>query len=81
MQESEADHIGVFLMAFAGYQPTAAVEFWQQMEAATGARGGPPEFLSDHPSHATRIRQLRKWSVDARKAKIAFDQGRIAASR
>jgi metalloendopeptidase OMA1, mitochondrial len=77
-EESEADHIGVFLMAFAGYDSTKAVAFWQQMEQATGARGGPPEFLSDHPSHETRIRQLRKWSLDARKAKKAFDEGRIA---
>jgi len=80
MQESEADHIGVFLMAFAGYDPSAAVTFWQRMEQASGGRR-PPEFLSDHPSHATRIRQLRKWSGDARAARRAFDAGRIARSQ
>jgi Zn-dependent protease with chaperone function len=47
------------------------------MEAAGGGKERP-EFLSDHPSHATRVRQLRKWSGDARNAKKAFDAGRIA---
>ncbi len=81
LQESEADHIGVFLMAFAGYDPEKAVEFWRRMSQARGARGEPLEFLSDHPSHATRIRQLQRWAPAARAAKRAFDQGRIAGSR
>jgi metalloendopeptidase OMA1, mitochondrial len=75
-QESEADHIGVFLMAFAGYDPDAAVEFWLRMARLTSG-GQPPEILSDHPSHETRIRQLRAWAPKAKAAKQAFDEGRI----
>jgi len=61
--ESEADRIGLILMAQAGYDPQAAVPFWQRM-AARGS-GAPPEFLSTHPSHATRIDDLRKWLPEA----------------
>jgi predicted Zn-dependent protease len=79
MQESEADHIGIFLMTFAGYDPAKAVVFWQRMRQARGAKGGPPEFLSGHPSHETRIRDLQQWAPKARSAKKAFDEGRIAS--
>jgi len=58
-QESEADHIGLILMARAGYDPRAALAFWQRLEHAGG--GGPPEFLSTHPSHGTREQQIREW--------------------
>lgn len=78
MQESEADHIGVFLMAFAGYNPDVAVRFWQRMSHAHGRDGAPPEILSDHPSDARRIEDLRRWAPQARAAKEAFDEGRIA---
>lgn len=54
--ESEADEIGLMYMARAGYDPRASVEFWRRMDEA--GRGGPPEFLSTHPSHGTRIQQL-----------------------
>lgn len=77
-QESEADKIGVFLMPFAGYDPDAAVEFWQRMQRATGGGGGMPEILSDHPNHGTRVRDLRKWAPKAQAAKKAYDEGRIA---
>jgi metalloendopeptidase OMA1, mitochondrial len=76
-QESEADHIGVFLMAFAGYDPDQAVTFWRRMESLGGGRE-PPEFLSDHPNHETRVQQLREWAPKARAAKQAFDEGRVA---
>ncbi len=57
--ESEADLIGLDRMAAAGFDPRASVPLWQNMEAASkGAR--PPEFLSTHPSPATRIRDLEK---------------------
>jgi predicted Zn-dependent protease len=78
MQESEADHIGLFLMTFAGYDPDEAVRFWQRMHAAVGANGRPPEFLSDHPSDERRIHDLREWAPKARAAKKAFDEGRVA---
>jgi metalloendopeptidase OMA1, mitochondrial len=76
-QESEADHIGVFLMTFAGYDPNQAVAFWQRMERLSGGRE-PPEFLSDHPGHETRVQQIREWVPKSRAAKQAYDQGRIA---
>jgi predicted Zn-dependent protease len=76
-QESEADHIGVFLMAFADYDPNEAVEFWLRMQQATGD-SGVPELLSDHPTNRRRIEQLRKWAPQAKEAKRAFDEGRIA---
>ncbi len=60
LQESEADHIGLFLMTFAGYDPDQAVVFWERMHAM-GVAGRPPEFLSDHPSDDYRIRSLRSW--------------------
>jgi metalloendopeptidase OMA1, mitochondrial len=62
-QESEADHIGLLLMAQAGYDPREAVDFWQRMERKGG--GGTPEFLSTHPSHGTRVKQLSEWMPEA----------------
>jgi len=55
--ESEADAIGLHYMARAGYDPRESIGFWQRMESAGGAQ--PPEFLSSHPSHGTRIEQLQ----------------------
>lgn len=79
MQESEADHIGVFLMTFAGYDPAQAVAFWEKMLRMRG--GGPPEFLSDHPSDERRVQAIREWVPKARAAKKALDEGRIAPAR
>jgi predicted Zn-dependent protease len=62
-QESEADHIGLLLMAAAGYDPTEAVDFWQRMARLGQSRA--PEFLSTHPSHGRRIQQLRGWMPEA----------------
>src|SRR4051812_31631250 len=56
--ESEADRMGLYLMAAAGYDSHATVAFWERMQAATKGGGGTPEFMSTHPSHETRIRDL-----------------------
>lgn len=80
-QESEADHIGAFLMPFAGYDPLRTPDFWRRMHSARGRNGEPPEFLSDHPSDDRRIRDLEKWARDALAAKRAYDQGDIAPAR
>lgn len=61
--ESEADHVGIILAAMAGYDPREAVHLWQRMEQAGG--GQPPEFLSTHPNHGTRIKQLEEWMPEA----------------
>lgn len=76
-QESEADHIGIFLMTFAGYDPDQAVAFWQEMEAASGPTS-MPAILSDHPSDASRLRQIQEWIPMAKAAKRAYDEHRIA---
>jgi predicted Zn-dependent protease len=76
-QEAEADHIGLFLMTFAGYDPAEAVRFWERMAQATAGQQRLPEILSDHPSDAHRIQNMRNWVPRARAAKQAFDEGRI----
>ena len=61
--ESEADYIGLLLTAQAGYDPREALKVWEQMEQAS--KGQPPEFMSTHPSHGTRIKQLQGWMPEA----------------
>ena len=56
LQESEADLLGLDLMAKAGFDPRQSMELWRNMDRAGGAQ--PVEFLSTHPSHATRMQDL-----------------------
>lgn len=56
--ESEADYMGLVFMTIAGYNPDVAVGFWQKMSAGSG--GSVPEFMSTHPSDATRIADIEK---------------------
>jgi predicted Zn-dependent protease len=79
-QESEADHIGLFLMTFAGYNPDEALVFWKRMERISSGRQ-LPEILSNHPSDRRRIEQLRAWIPQVKAAREAFKQGRIAQPR
>jgi predicted Zn-dependent protease len=62
--ESEADHVGLFLMAAAGFDPKETVRFWERMRKMSSG-GRTPEFLSTHPSHETRIRDLTNWIPQA----------------
>jgi predicted Zn-dependent protease len=62
--ETEADLIGLRIMAIAGYDPDQAAELWKRMKA--NSQGAPPEFLSTHPSNDTRINNLMKWAPEAK---------------
>ncbi len=63
--ESEADRIGINLMAIAGYDPDEASKLWERMAAQSGGQS-QPEFLSTHPSNETRINNLRQWAPEAK---------------
>jgi predicted Zn-dependent protease len=56
IHESEADVLGLNLMAQAGFDPKASIALWQNMSRGNAEQ--PPEFLSTHPSHETRINDL-----------------------
>lgn len=70
--ESEADHIGLIFMAMAGYDPKEAPKFWERMEKRSGGSSSP-EWLSTHPPHASRIRDLKKWIPEAESHRNAAD--------
>ena len=63
--ESEADHMGLIFAAMAGYDPQVATTFWQRMAASKTNQTA--EFLSDHPSDETRIKNIQGWMPEALK--------------
>lgn len=65
LHESEADKLGLIFMAMAGYNPEAAITFWQKM--SEGNKNAGPEFLSTHPSDNTRINQIKEYLPTALK--------------
>ena len=64
LHEAEADRLGLIFMAMAGYDPNAALTFWQKM-AAQGSGASVPEFISTHPSDETRIRKIQELMPEA----------------
>lgn len=69
--ETEADQIGLYLMAIAGYDPAEAAQLWKRMAAQSGGQA-PPEFLSTHPSNQTRINNLTNWAPKAKAEAAKF---------
>ncbi len=64
LHETEADQMGLYFMAMAGYNPEKAPKLWERMSALGG--GQPLEFLSTHPNHQTRIDDLNAWMPEAK---------------
>lgn len=62
-QESEADYIGLMMMANGCFRPEAAIELWHRMEEEEGS--SRPEFLSTHPSNVNRAKNLQTWLPEA----------------
>ena len=69
--ETEADRIGLQIMAIAGYDPAEGAELWKRMKAKSGGEA-PPEFMSTHPSNDTRIANLTSWAPSARQEAAKF---------
>ncbi len=65
LQEEEADHLGLIFMALAGYDPRKAVVFWERMMALGSNKERVPEFLSTHPSDASRIARIKALLPEA----------------
>ncbi len=79
-QESESDVLGLALMANAGFDPRESIRLWENMAAA--GNGQPPEFMSTHPSHDTRIADLQSHMAEnLRKYEAARRSGRAPACR
>ena len=74
-QESEADYIGLMMMARSCYNPAAAVGVWQRMQEAD--KHQVPEWLSTHPSNSNRIEKMRSW-LD--KAEVARSESNCQAT-
>jgi predicted Zn-dependent protease len=80
IQESEADRLGLDLMAKAGFNPRESINLWRNMTRAGGSQ--PPEFLSTHPSHSTRIADLNAhMAVALHLQQQAIQRGKRPACR
>ena len=63
--ENEADKIGLYIMAIAGYNPYEAHRLWERMRDVNKGKKSPPEFLSTHPSNENRIKSLKLLASEA----------------
>lgn len=68
--ETEADEIGLILMAIAGYDPSEAISFWQRMASQSGS--STPQFLNTHPSNSKRINDLNKLIPQAKAEALKY---------
>lgn len=75
-QETEADHIGLLLMAEACYDPREAVAFWERMKKSE--QFAPPQLLSTHPSSYNRIDHIKKWLPDAQNVYVEKGCGSLS---
>lgn len=75
IQELEADQIGMHLAATACYDPAAAQRVFRRMKAAEREQGTPPQFLSTHPSHDSRLTQMEAWLPEANSVWQRDDEG------
>lgn len=69
--ETEADKIGLYIMAIAGYNPDEAAELWKRMSAGSSGQA-PPEILSTHPSNDSRIANLTALAPKAKSEAAKF---------
>jgi len=65
VQEYEADRLGLIFMSMAGYEPRHAVTLWERMAAQKEGKGGPPAFLSTHPTDQARIESIKEALPEA----------------
>ncbi|KAK4244924.1 peptidase family M48-domain-containing protein [Corynascus novoguineensis] len=71
LQESEADYIGLMMMAEACYDPREAATFWSRMEKAAGQE--VPEWMSTHPTNMSRIKKIQEWLPQAMEKRAQSD--------
>jgi predicted Zn-dependent protease len=73
-QETEADYLGLLLMAQACYDPHGAIAFWKRMSQATQGQA-PPEFMSTHPAPESRVQKMMEWMPEAEQVREKSDCG------
>jgi predicted Zn-dependent protease len=73
-QETEADYLGLLLMAQACYNPRGAIGFWQRMAAYSEGKN-PPQFMSTHPAPESRVQKMIEWMPEAEQMREKSDCG------